>query len=229
MSHPAIITGLAAAKFEFDREFSRGAVIQPRRERKKTKWTEAEVEALKAEAFRMGEDQARTSEEAEVSRQIAAGAQRVGEQLSALMQSLHEDRAQMRAEAADIALTIARKLMPTLMKQAPVAEIEAVVTDALALLRDEPRVVVTVTPEQLTMLEDRINEMTRDQGFEGQLALRTDEAIAPGDVRIEWARGAITRDTPALDQSIEEIVRTYLSAPSDDGTDQADFFALLGK
>ena len=53
--------------------------------------------------------------------------------------------------------------------------------------------------------------------------------MSPGDVRIEWAKGAITRDTPALDGRIEHIVQTYLSAPDADGAEQTDFFALLGK
>lgn len=229
MSNPAIITLQETSRFEFDRELSQGAVIQPRAERKKTKWSEDEVAAIRAEAFAAGEEAARASEEADVSRQIAAGSQQVAERLGVLLENLHTERGSLREEAAEIALTIARKLMPALMESAPTSEIEAVVEQSFALLRNEARVVIYVAAGEEELLGPRINEMTREHGFEGQLVLRTSDDIEPGDVRIEWASGAITRDTPALDASIEQIVRTYLAAPGADQSGQTDFFALLGK
>jgi flagellar assembly protein FliH len=229
MSNPAIITLQETSRFEFDRELSRGAVVQPRAERKKTKWSEDEVNAIRAEAFAAGEDAARASEEVTISRQLAAGSQQVADRLGVLLENLHTERASMREEAAEIALTIARKLMPALMESAPTAEIEAVIENAFALLRNEARVVIHVAAGEEEMLGPRISEMTAEHGFDGQLVLRASEDIAPGDIRIEWATGAITRDTPALDASIEQIVRTYLSAPGADQSGQTDFFALLGK
>lgn len=229
MSNPAIITLQETSRFEFDRELSKGAVVKPRAERKKTKWSEEEVNAIRAEAFAAGEDAARASEEANISRQIAAGSQQVAERLGVLLENLHTERGSLREEAAEIALTIARKLMPALMESAPTAEIEAVIENAFALLRNEARVVIYVADGEEELLGPRISEMTAEHGFDGQLVLRTNEDIAPGDVRIEWASGAITRDTPALDANIEQIVRTYLSAPGADQSGQTDFFALLGK
>ncbi|CDO58845.1 FlbE protein [Candidatus Phaeomarinobacter ectocarpi] len=229
MSNPAIITLQESSRFEFDRELSKGAVIQPRAERKKTKWTEDEVNAIRAEAFAAGEEAARTSDEAELSHRIAEGSQQVAERLNVLLENLHTERAKLREEAAEIALTIARKLMPALMETAPTSEIEAVVEQSFALLRNEARVVIHVAEDQQGLLEQRITDMTREHGFEGQLVLRSSDDVDPGDVRIEWASGAITRDTPALDASIEQIVRTYLSAPGADQSGQTDFFALLGK
>ncbi|GAB5504606.1 FliH/SctL family protein [Pyruvatibacter sp.] len=229
MSNPAIITLQETSRFEFDRELSKGAVVQPRAERKKTKWSEEEVNAIRAEAFASGEDAARASEEANISRQIAAGSQQVAERLGVLLENLHTERGSLREEAAEIALTIARKLMPALMESAPTAEIEAVIENSFALLRNEARVVIYVADGEEELLGPRISEMTTEHGFDGQLVVRTNEDIAPGDVRIEWASGAITRDTPALDANIEQIVRTYLSAPGADQSGQTDFFALLGK
>jgi flagellar assembly protein FliH len=229
MSNPAIITLQETTRFEFERELSAGAVVQPTEKKKKTKWTEKEVEDIRAEAYAAGEETARQAEELEASRQIAAGANLVAEQLGRLLENLRSERAQMREEAADIALAIARKLMPALMETAPMAEIDDVLTHSFALLRDEPRVVIYVSPDQLSLLQERIDELTAEHGFEGTLLMRIDETVALGDIRIEWSKGHITRDTPALDQEIETIVRTYLSAPGTDENGQTDFFALLGK
>jgi len=218
-----------AVKFEFDREFSQGAVVAARSPAKKVKWTEREVEAIRASAYAQGEADAQASQEAQAARHIAACAQTIAEHVGAMQETLRAARRGINAEAAEIAVTIARKLMPALMELAPTAEIDAVVRHAFALLRDEPRVVVGVAPEDLETLEQQVDEMARAHGFDGALVLRAEEGIAAGDVRIEWAKGAITRDTPALDGRIEQIVRTYVSAPDADETEQTDFFALLGK
>lgn len=229
MNNPSIITLQETSPFEFDRELSQDTVVKPQAERKKTKWSEKEVDAIRAEAFAAGEEAARHSDEAEISRQIAAGSAHVAERLGVLIENLRGERASLRDEAAEIALAISRKLMPAMMETAPTKEIEAILEQSFALLRDEPRVVIYVAEDALALLELRIAEMVKDSGFEGQLVLRVDEEIAAGDVRIEWTTGMITRDTPALDSSIEQIIRTYLSAPGADDSGQTDFFALLGK
>lgn len=229
MSNPAIIKLQEATRFSFDRDLSAGPDEKPKKQEEKKTFSEEQVEQVRAEAYAAGSEAARADEELELSRQIAAGANLVADQLGKLLENLRSERAHLREEAADIALTIARKLMPALMDTAPAAEIENVLVHAFALLRDEPRVVVHVTPDQLDLLEPRINEIASEHGFEGRLIVRVDEEIALGDVRIEWSKGHITRDTPALDSEIETIVRTYLSAPGTDDNGQTDFFALLGK
>ncbi|WP_422019963.1 FliH/SctL family protein [Pyruvatibacter mobilis] len=229
MSNPAIIKLQEATRFSFDRDLAAGPDEKPKKQEEKKTFSEEQVEQIRAEAYAAGSEAARADEELELSRQIAAGANLVADQLGKLLENLRSERAHLREEAADIALTIARKLVPALMDTAPAAEIENVLVHAFALLRDEPRVVVHVTPDQLDLLEPRINEIASEHGFEGRLIVRVDEEIALGDVRIEWSKGHITRDTPALDSEIETIVRTYLSAPGTDDNGQTDFFALLGK
>lgn len=217
-----------AVPFEFDREFTKGAVVAPRRERKKTRWTEQEVEAIRAEAHAAGMAEGRASAEAEATRQMAEQMALLAAGVSTLTQALAAERMSLRDEAAEIALALARKLAPALMETAPRREIEAMVADALALLRDEPRVVVGVAPGMESDLQARLAEIAAEQGFEGALVVRAEADIAPGDAHIEWARGQILRDTPALEARIEEIVRSYLAAPCDDEPVQTDIFSLLG-
>lgn len=216
-----------AVKFEFDREFSHGAVVAPRRERKKTRWNEEEVAAIRSEAHAAGMAEGRESAEAEAARHMAEHLSLLASAVSGLTAALGAERAALREDAAGIALALARKLVPALMETAPVREIEAMATDALALLRDEPRVVVCVAPDLEEDLAARLAGIAAEQGFDGALVVRAGDDIAPGDARIEWAKGEIVRDTPALEAQIETIVRAYLDAPADDAPEQTDFLSRL--
>ena len=60
--------------------------------------------------------------------------------------------------------------------------------------------------------KDKIEEIARARGFEGRLAVMSDETLAPGDCRIEWADGGITRDSSATASAIDEMVARYISA-----------------
>ena len=49
-------------------------------------------------------------------------------------------------------------------------------------------------------------------GFDGRLAIISDESLAPGDCRVEWADGGIIRDTTATASVIDETVARYIAA-----------------
>jgi len=214
-------------KFQFERVLSKGAVVQQRREPKKTRWNEKEVDAIRAEAHAAGVESGRKSVEAEAARQVAEHAAALTAAVSALTQTLEAERGALRNDAALIALAIARKLAPALMAAAPVREIEALTADALALLRDEPRVEVRVAPDHAASLAPQLRAIADEQGFGGALAISADDDMPPGDARIAWAKGEIVRDTVALEARVGEIVRAYLEAPADVPA-QTDLFSLLG-
>jgi len=44
------------------------------------------------------------------------------------------------------------------------------------------------------------------------LAVISDETLAPGDCRIEWADGGIVRDNTATASAIDETVARYVAA-----------------
>ena len=224
-SNPSI-TG--AVPFEFERELSRNKVVAPRRERKKTRWNEEEVNAIRAEAHSTGVEEGRTGAEAQAARHLAEHLSLLAASVSTLTGTLTAEHAALRNDACEIVLALTRKLVPALMETAPSREIEAILADAFAFLRAEPRVVVKIAPELEAGLAPRLSEIAAEQGFEGALVVRGDDRIAPGDARIEWAKGEIVRDTPALDTRIEEIVRAHLAAPAHDTPAQTDFMSLMG-
>ena len=50
------------------------------------------------------------------------------------------------------------------------------------------------------------------QGFDGRLIVLAETGLAPGDCRIEWADGGLTRDRAATAAAIGEAVTRYVAA-----------------
>ena len=72
--------------------------------------------------------------------------------------------------------------------------------------------VIRVNDSLHEFARDRINEIAQHRGFEGRLVVLAEPEIAPGDCRIEWADGGLTRDKTATDNLITEQVSRYLAA-----------------
>ena len=62
--------------------------------------------------------------------------------------------------------------------------------------------------------KEKLEENARMRGFEGRLVVTPDEAMAPGDCRIEWADGGVNRDEAATLSAIDELVARYVAARS---------------
>lgn len=201
-----------AVKFRFDTVFAEegddGVPAPP----KKTRWTEREVEAERQAARAEGSAAAVANAETRAAESLAAAAGKIAAAADDLLGRFDEQQARLSAEAATLALTIARKLAPALIASRPLAEIEAVVRDCLTHLNREPHLVVRVADGQLDALKERIDAIAFERGLADKVVLLGDPGIGDGDCTIEWADGGIKRDTEALDREIADIVAHYVRA-----------------
>ena len=58
----------------------------------------------------------------------------------------------------------------------------------------------------------KLDEIAQARGFEGRLVVLSDPAMAPGDCRIEWADGGVSRDRAATLATIDDVVARYVAA-----------------
>jgi flagellar assembly protein FliH len=99
-----------------------------------------------------------------------------------------------------------------LIAREPFAEISALATECFHHLVSAPHVAVRVGPATYEIAKEKIEEIARAGGFEGRLVVTSDETLAPGDCRIEWADGGVTRDHAATASAVDEMVSRYISA-----------------
>jgi len=199
------------AKFLFDTEFVIDARGRARlADEDEERLTRAELDAACAEARAAGAAESAMREREASERRQAEALERMAEGLRGLAERQGAVLAEALAQATRLALAIARRVAPAALARQPLAEIEALVGHQLAELVDEPRVVVRVAADLVGPLEARLDGLAAASGFAGAVILIADDALAPGDCRIEWADGGVERDEMALWQAFETAIARVL-------------------
>lgn len=198
------------SKFLFDLDFGVGANPSER------PIAPAEHAAKLGEAenkgFREGFATAEKEAVADAERRTAAAFEQIGGALDRIARGLAQIESRLASESIDVAVAIGRKLAPELIAREPFAEIAALADGCFKELVTSPHVVVRVNDALHAVARERLEDMSRTNGFEGRLVVIAEPDIAVGDCRIEWADGGLTRDKAATDAAITEAVGRYMRA-----------------
>ena len=208
---------MSARKFTFDTVFDESGRIvrETDRARVKRSFTPDEVEAIRRDAHAQGTG----SIEARAAQATSLAMGQVAQAVMQVLSTLDEVVAQHRAEAAELALAVARKLAGAALERLPQPEIERVIADCLHQMPGEARVVVRVAPAAAAELKARVAEIAHEQGFNGRVLVTPEPSMKHADCRIEWADGGAERSLDALAAEIDALTARYLSAAADGAED----------
>ena len=199
----------APAKFLFDTDFAAGT---PREPTVTVSEHGAKLAEADATAYRRGFAEGQRDAEAEIGRRIAATFERIAAGIDHAAGALSAIEARLECEAVEVAVAVARKLVPSLIEHEPLAEIAALASGCFRELVAAPHVVVRVNEGLYAAVREKIDDIARAQGFGGRLVVLGEPGIAVGDCRIEWADGGVNRDTGVAERAISEAVARYISA-----------------
>ena len=197
----------ATAKYLFDVDFAAGekpTITMVEHERRRA---DAESQAYR-QGFNAGEQQAHQ----EASKRMADALSVIADGLGRLDGGLTAIETRLETEAVEVAVAVAAKLAPALIAREPFAEIAALATECFHHLVSTPLVTVRIAADIHETAKGQIEEIARSNGFDGRLAVMSDESLAPGDCRIEWADGGIIRESTATASAIDETVARYIAA-----------------
>jgi flagellar assembly protein FliH len=173
---------------------------------------EAALATARAEAYRQGAVAADAKSAADIASRSTVASERIAAGLSELARALGAVEARLEAESVEVAVAVAGKLSGALIEAEPFAEVAALAASCFRQLVAAPHVVVRVDEATYETAQARLNEIARMQGFEGRLVVLAEPALRPGDCRIEWADGGMTRDRAATEAAIGEAVARYVTA-----------------
>jgi flagellar assembly protein FliH len=205
------------AKFLFDIDFGTGVEAKPSIALAEHRAKLAEAEAA---AYRNGFAAAEAEARNVAQQRNAAALERVAAMLDGIHQRLGTIEAQYETEAVEVAVAVAKKLAPALIAREPLAEIAALATDCFRHLVAAPHLVVRVNDGMHDLARRQLEELTRARGFEGRLVVLAEPGLAPGDCRIEWADGGITRNAAAAQAVIDDAVARYVAGRTSEATTQ---------
>ena len=197
----------ATAKYLFDEDFAAGekpTITMVEHERRRA---DAESQAYR-QGFNAGEQQAHQ----EATKRMADALSVIADGLGRLDSALTAIETRLETEAVEVAVAVAAKLAPALIAREPFAEIAALATECFHHLVSTPLVTVRIAADIHETAKGQIEEIARSNGFDGRLTVISDESLAPGDCRIEWADGGIIRESTATASAIDETVARYITA-----------------
>jgi flagellar assembly protein FliH len=169
-------------------------------------FSEFEMDEARRIAFTEGHD-AGVAEAAEVTER------RQAEALSALASGFVQVQADQQAgieavrnDAMQLALSIVKKMLPTMTQRYGVDEIGGVIHECLMQIDDAQRLTVRAHPDLLDGVRAEAARVAEDAEFEGKIIYTADPKLALGDCRVEWGNGGGDRDHGQLWSEIEIIV-----------------------
>jgi flagellar assembly protein FliH len=193
-------------KYMFDLSFDDASVVHRAQERKPVLMKPEQIDALKKEAFDAGFEAGKAAGKEQQTAQLHALIATVDRNIGALLKNLANVEKEQDGIIRSIVVAIARKILPDFAARNGLAEIEAVLADALREMAREPRLVIRVHESQLDAVNERAQALAAQRAYPGKLIVLADDNIAAGDCRIEWADGGVERNTQTLMDSVEQTV-----------------------
>lgn len=199
-------------KFTFDQAFDGGAKSRYDLEIERL---EQENQAAQASALTQGQEQGRQQALTEIEAATQEAMSQVAQAAHALFSQQAQLEASLKQQMVQLAYAIASKLSPALIRNQPLAEIEALIEDCLATANKEPRLIVRVSETLSEAISERLEDMKTKTNFPGDIVLIGEQSFGPQDCRVEWPDGGTERRFVNIQREIEDAVQRFVMSGSD--------------
>jgi flagellar assembly protein FliH len=181
------------SKFLFDHDFRSPAPDQKQA---------AALADAEARGYMRGIADGQRQAEAEAQARLADAMYRLASAAGTLLETLDAHGAELEQAAVEFGLSLGRKLAGAALQEQPLAAIAGAAAQAFQHLRGVPHLVVRVNDALVETVDSLVRDMAREHGFEGRLVTLGEPTLPPGDVRLEWADGGVTREQARIDQAV---------------------------
>ncbi len=199
---------MTAEKFDFNQSFDTSS---KKVELIKSDVVEKKIEEARTRAFTAGTEAGRSETLAEAESRTAAALERIAKAAETLFLNLPEIEGVARKEASILACAIAGKLSPALMRDRPLAEMEAMLNDCFEAAPDEKRIVIRTGEELIEPLARKIEGLKLKSASKVEVVLLGDPALGEFDCRIEWPDGGVERKYEQVKSEIDAAVKRYVT------------------
>jgi flagellar assembly protein FliH len=167
-----------------------------------------EVDKITAQALADGEAKARQAAEVKG----FASVDKIVAHLTPVSSQLAQLAATLRREAAELALTAAKKIAGDALDKAGSETAANAIAEALRMLKNDPVVTVTLAPESIPEVERRMEQLRR-QGHGVKITFIAEPNAKPGDWQVKWAEGSVGFSRDQVEAAIDAIVQSRLQDP----------------
>jgi flagellar biosynthesis/type III secretory pathway protein FliH len=171
---------------------------------------EAALAAARAQAAAAAEAKVRAAIEADMAARQTAALERIAAELAAHQVELDRALAARAAASRDLALALARALVPRALERQPLADAEAMLRDLVIRLEGQPRLTLSLPPALVEAGQQLAREIAAQAGYHGEMAVVPEAQLGPGDARLSWPGGYAERDLALLEREALAVVDAWL-------------------
>lgn len=173
----------------------------------------AEATARAREAGRAeAESRLRAEMAASIEQRTSVALEAIARELRAAREGLERSLAARAGASAELAIAMARAIVPRAMEERPLADVEAMLVDLVSRLEGQPRLELALAPDLVASGEALIRRVAGDAGHRGEIVVQADPRLAAGDARLAWGDGGAERDLGASQREVEAVVEAWLPA-----------------
>lgn len=201
----------APQRFMFGTSFDPEAIKAAQERKAPPVFTEEEIALAKEQSYDQGfvaGKEAAMREMQNKQNELLANIQLVFERMAGEVFKMAGEKKQA---AADIALAIARKIVPDFMRKNGVQEMMAAIEATVVDMINEPRMVLRISENQFDDMSKEMNALTARVGYAGKMIILADNALQENDCRLEWADGGMERSVNLTWSEIERQMRLHTS------------------
>jgi len=195
-------------RFAFDTVFDGQGDIAEGAPRPKRLYTAEEVEAVREQARGEGERSALASMKAVQAQALAAISEATRQALGALVGVAHAHR----EGSAELALACAKAIADAALQRFPEAPLQAAIAVLAREVEAAPRLVVTVPPDLIELLEPVLAEAAQGIGYGGQLVMRGAPGLMGCAFTLDFGDGAAAFDPIAASERVTAALHEALAA-----------------
>lgn len=201
-----------ARKFTFDTVFAgkKDLVSDSARARQKKVLTQGEIDKLVTDARNEGNSAGDVRAREAVAAAVAHAAGAVREAIKGSRKEIEA----LRSEASTLAIAAAKMLAKAALANAPSADVETALRQAMHQAIGEPRLLLRASPQVVEALAGRIEAIAKEEGFEGNVQVAADSAQHGADCRMEWRGGGAERSQAVIEAALAELVARHFTQSS---------------
>lgn len=182
-------------------------------------FSEAELEAAKAQAFAEGRRQAELEAAESRARHLAAVMEALARDTSALFAQEHLRENLYEREAVDLTLRIFEKLFPAYSRSYGFDELKAFILTVLEQHNGRKKIEIFVEPDLVEGVETFMHSLAARYSGLG-FTVAADAGLTEGACKIRWEDGGAVRDSQAIAGEIHNLLREALAGNGTKGHDE---------
>jgi flagellar biosynthesis/type III secretory pathway protein FliH len=208
-------------RFLFDREFSSeiddSSVYGAARgsgARKSKLYTETELKSAISKATAEGVAKGKVESEANREQQLADSLSSIARELEKLNESLAQTKEQLAHDTIAVAISMVRKLYPETYGRTADSEVCAFAKEFVTASASGIQFKVYVHPEIQSSVSSHLSGDRDRSNSPHELVVFADDALVPGDCRIEWPGGGASRCAEEIWSQVDQRLATLLGPES---------------